>query len=41
MDRLDYLLELYETQLENLEQDYQAVKSDLEVEQDSPTRNKL
>ena len=40
MDR-DYLLELYQTRLEDLKQDYESVEVQLRTEQDGPTINKL
>ncbi|MEP0873120.1 hypothetical protein NDA01_25485 [Trichocoleus desertorum AS-A10] len=37
----DYLLDHYQTQLDDLEQDYEQVKEQLRVELDAPTQNRL
>ncbi len=37
----DYLLDHYQTQLDDLDQDYKKVKEQKRVEQDGPTQNKL
>lgn len=37
----DYLLDHYQTSLDDLEQDYKKVKEQLRVEQDGPAQNKL